>query len=347
MRRIVTGEQVARLSNPDPFALPHLARPGLPDPGRDRHPRPARPAAGPPGPAGLRGTPWPRASWRWWRSSGWSWAGLPSSPWPPRSSRCWSSGGGSGRSRSPAGLTRPARGAWRAWRYRRRWAGVLTIAGVAPWYQGRVILPVLGKVTATRYTDRVQVRLVSGQSAADFAKCADNLAHGFGACCAGSARPGPGGWCWSSSAATPWPPSSPPIPIPADPDLKALPVGRREDGLPWLVRLHGTHVLIAGATGAGKASLLWGLVRAMFPLMQAGLVQVLAADPKLMELAYGRIIFDAYGQYAADPAAIAAMLDRAIADMQDRAAGSPDGSATTPRPSRTRSPWSWSMRWRS
>ena len=62
----------------------------------------------------------------------------------------------------------------------------------------------------------------------------------------------------------------PAVPIPATPDLKALPVGRREDGLPWLVRLHGTHVLVAGATGAGKASLLWGLVRAMFPLMQAG-----------------------------------------------------------------------------
>ena len=51
-------------------------------------------------------------------------------------------------------------------------------------------------------------------------------------------------------------------------------------------------MLIAGATGAGKASLLWGLVRAMFPLMQTGLVRVLAADPKLMELAYGRVIFD-------------------------------------------------------
>jgi hypothetical protein len=48
----------------------------------------------------------------------------------------------------------------------------------------------------------------------------------------------------------------PALPIPANPDLKALPVGRREDGLPWLVKLRGTHALIAGATGAGKASLL-------------------------------------------------------------------------------------------
>ena len=57
----------------------------------------------------------------------------------------------------------------------------MAISGVAPWHQGRVILPVLGKVTATRYTDRVAVRLVSGQSPADFAKHAENLAHGFGA----------------------------------------------------------------------------------------------------------------------------------------------------------------------
>lgn len=64
----------------------------------------------------------------------------------------------------------PARGKWRVWCYRRHWAGVMTIAGAAPWYQGRTLLPVLGKVTATRYIDRVQVRLVSGQSAADFAK---------------------------------------------------------------------------------------------------------------------------------------------------------------------------------
>ena len=38
-----------------------------------------------------------------------------------------------------------------------------------------------------------------------------------------------------------------------------------------------------------------------------------------MELAYGRVIFESYGAYAADPAAIAAMLDQAVADMQDRA----------------------------
>jgi DNA segregation ATPase FtsK/SpoIIIE, S-DNA-T family len=319
MRRIVTGEQVARLSNPDPFALPLWRAPVYRTPagivilvqlarllGRlvrlaARHPLAA-------GIATLVAVIWLDLGWVTlvalalaviamlviWRCF-----------WPVSFAR-W--------------VIRPARGAWRGWRYRRRWAGVLTIAGAAAWYQGRIILPVLGKVAATKYTDRVYVRLVSGQSAADFAKCADNLAHGFGAmlCRVRTARSGAVVLEFirrDALAAL-----VPALPIPDCPDLKALPVGRREDGLPWLVKLHGTHVLIAGATGAGKASLLWGLVRAMFPLLQTGLVRVLAADPKLMELAYGRVIFDTYGQYAADPAAIAAMLDAAVADMQDRAA---------------------------
>ena len=226
--------------------------------------------------------------------------------------------------RWPRSFTRwvgmPALGWWRGAFYRRRWGAVMTIGRLAPVYQGRVLLPVLGKVAATRYTDRVAVRLVSGQSPADVAKHADALAHGFGAllCRVRSAKSGRVVLEFvrrDALAAI-----IPAIPIPASPDLRTLPVGRREDGLPWLVRLHGTHLLIAGATGAGKASLLWGLVRAMFPLLQDGLARVLAADPKLMELAYGRIIFDTYGHYAADPAAIAAMLDRAVADMQRRAA---------------------------
>ncbi len=89
--------------------------------------------------------------------------------------------------------------------------------------------------------------------------------------------------------------------------------------MPWTVRLHGTHLLLAGATGAGKGSLLWGLIRALLPAMQSGLVRILAADPKLMELAYGRALFDRYGQYAADPEAIAAMLEQAVTAMQARA----------------------------
>jgi S-DNA-T family DNA segregation ATPase FtsK/SpoIIIE len=176
-------------------------------------------------------------------------------------------------------VTSPVRGRWRSGFYRRRWAGVMAISGAAPTHQGQVILPVLGRVTATRYTDRVAVRLVSGQSPVDLAGHAEALAHGFGALLC-RVRTGRSGRVVlefvrrDALAAV-----IPALPIPDRPDLKALPVGRREDGLPWLVKLHGTHVLLAGAIGAGKASLLWGLVRAIFPLLRSGLARILAATP--------------------------------------------------------------------
>ena len=320
MRKVITGEQVAQLSNRDPFALPIWRAPIYQTPAGiiavvqlvrllawlvrliARHPVAATVLA---------------VLILVWLNVGWIGLVLPAA-WVVVVLGAW-------RFFWPSSFTRwitgPARGRWRGWWcYRRRWAGVMAISGVAPWHQGRIILPVLGKVSATKYTDRVAVRLVSGQSPADLAQCAENLAHGFGAllCRVRTARSGRVVLEFVRRDALAQ--VVPALPIPAHPDLTALPVGRREDGLIWLVRLHGTHLLIAGATGSGKASLLWGLIRAMFPLLQAGLVRVLAADPKLMELAFGRIIFETYGQYAADPEAIAGMLEAAVADMQERAA---------------------------
>ena len=226
------------------------------------------------------------------------------------------------RLRWPASFTgrvhRPALSQWRRWHYARRWGAVMTVARLAAAHHGRVLVPVLGRVTSTGCTDLVRVRLVSGQCPADYAARTQNLAHGFGAhlCRVRTSRPG---WITlelvrrDALAAI-----IPAFPTPAA-DLRALPVGRREDGTIWSVRLHGTHLLIAGSTGAGKGSVIWGLIRALLGSMQTGLVRVLAADPKLMELAYGRAIFDHHGQYAADPAAIVAMLEQQVADMQARA----------------------------
>ena len=129
MRRVVTGEELAQLYNPDPFAMPRWRAPVYRTPlgiilaaklARllgwlirmiARHPLAALVLA-----AVVM-----LIAWRWF--------------WPSWFSR-W--------------VGRPARGTWRTWYYRRRWAAVMTIAGVAPWYQGRTLLPVLGKVAATR-----------------------------------------------------------------------------------------------------------------------------------------------------------------------------------------------------
>ena len=66
-------------------------------------------------------------------------------------------------------VTVPAKSRWRWWCYRRRWQPVMTIAGLAPTYRGRVTVPVLGKVQAGPCADLVTVRLVSGQSPKLFA----------------------------------------------------------------------------------------------------------------------------------------------------------------------------------
>ena len=149
MRRVVTGEELAQLYNPDPFAMPRWRSPVYRTPLGIilaaklvkllgwiirlvfRHPLAASILA-------LSVVMWVKLGWVTlvvlvltlvvmllaWR---WFWPG-PFSRW----------------------VGRPARSKWRAWCYRRRWAAVMAIAGVAPWYQGRILLPVLGKVAATR-----------------------------------------------------------------------------------------------------------------------------------------------------------------------------------------------------
>ncbi len=226
--------------------------------------------------------------------------------------------------RSPGSFSRfigtPVRGRWRRWHYQRHWTAVMTIGRLAVLYRGRMLLPELGKVSSTKFTDRVQVGIVSGQAVADFANRSENLAHGFDAMICRVRTSKPGALVLEFVRRDALAAIIPALAIADHADLKALAIGRREDASPWLVRLHGTHLLIAGATGAGKGSVIWSLIRAMLPLLCDGVVRLLAADPKVMELAYGRAIFDTCGQYAADPEAIVAMLEAAVRDMQARAA---------------------------
>ncbi len=154
---------------------------------------------------------------------------------------------------------------WRWWFYRRHWHAVLTITGLAPPYRGRVVVPLLAGVEVTGCTDRVRVRLVSGQSPSEFADQAEGIAHGFRAHLCRVRTAGPGAVILELVRRDALAQPMNALPIPDVTDLRALPVGRGEDGSPFAIRLRGTHLLIAGATGAGKGSYLWGLIRAMLP----------------------------------------------------------------------------------
>jgi S-DNA-T family DNA segregation ATPase FtsK/SpoIIIE len=206
---------------------------------------------------------------------------------------------------------------WRHWFYRRRWQTAMTLAGLAPSYRGRVLVPVLADVQAAGVVDLVTVLLVTGQSPQAFADRTQNLAHAFGAqlCRLRDSRPGAVTleFVRADTLAHPVPA------LPVDPmvNLGALPVGWCEDGRPWLLRLLGSHVLIAGATGSGKGSVIWSAVRAMLPAILGGWAQVWALDPKRMELSFGR---DLFTRYADQAAAMVGLLEDAVSEMHDRAA---------------------------
>ena len=218
MRKVITGEQVAQLYNRDPFALPVWRAPVYQTPAgiillvklarllawlvrlAVRHPA----ATGVLAVLALT-----------WINTGW--VGLAALvAWVVVVLAAW-------RFFWPSSFTRwigsPARGAWRAWWcYRRRWAGVMAISGVAPAIRAGSCCPSWARSPPPGTPTGCQVRLVSGQSAADVAKRAENLAHGFGAllCRVRTARSGRGG-AGVRPPRRPGRSSSPPCPSPPTP----------------------------------------------------------------------------------------------------------------------------------
>ncbi|MGH7749193.1 MAG: FtsK/SpoIIIE domain-containing protein, partial [Candidatus Dormibacteria bacterium] len=85
-------------------------------------------------------------------------------------------------------------------------------------------------------------------------------------------------------------------------DLRRVLSGRTEYGQDWHVPLTGSasHTLTAGASGAGKNSVMWCPLVSIAPAIRDGLVRVSGIDPKGMELAYGRRIFHRYAVTGAE-----------------------------------------------
>ncbi|HEX5114067.1 MAG TPA: FtsK/SpoIIIE domain-containing protein [Pseudonocardiaceae bacterium] len=102
-------------------------------------------------------------------------------------------------------------------------------------------------------------------------------------------------------------------------DLRRAWAGRTEYAQDWYLPLAGpgAHVLCAGATGAGKNSVMWAPLVSVAPAIRDGLVRVSGIDPKGMELAYGRGIFT---RYAVAGKESVELLDDLIACMDRRKA---------------------------
>jgi len=226
-------------------------------------------------------------------------------------------------------------GAWRrATVYGLGWRQAMTMAGLGDSYrhpdsvaddlagvERRPVaryVPKLVRVRSDRWSDRVTVRLLAGQHPGLYADRADHLAHTFGARACRVESPRPGRVVLVFQMRDPLATLVPALAVPERPALRHLEIGRRQDGQPWTVQIAGSHLLVAGATGAGKGSVIWSIIRALAAPVHEGRVQLWCIDPKGgMELAAGAPMFH---RFAYDtPADMADLLDAAVDQLHDRA----------------------------
>lgn len=221
------------------------------------------------------------------------------------------------------------RGIWRGrWVYRFAWQPAMVTTGLAVHLNGEEYVPKIRSVASTGSVDRLRVRMLPGQTMEDWAEATPRLAQTFDAqecrvrTVAGSRR-----------ELVLWFLVHDPLiePVEAfDPDKKvdfqALPVALREDGLTYRLRLLGTHLLVAGATGSGKGSVIWSLIHSLSPAIHEGRAEVWALDPKGgMELAPGRGLFARFVYGDPDDGCayeleFARILEEAVAVMRRRQA---------------------------
>ncbi|MEU5566565.1 cell division protein FtsK [Micromonospora musae] len=213
----------------------------------------------------------------------------------------------------------PVLACYRRMVYRRKWMAAMVTAKLAVSFDRHTVLPVLKRVRCGGGVDVVTVRMVTGQIPDDFAKVAERLAHTFGVRQV-KAVPGsrPDVVLLHLFRGDPLAKLVRPVPVPAVPEFTALPVGRREDGDGYELRLFGTQVLVVGATGAGKGSVIWSVVRSLAAGVASGLVQIWGLDPKGgMELGMGAPMFTRFA--CKDYAAMCELIEEAAAVAKDRA----------------------------
>lgn len=184
-------------------------------------------------------------------------------------------------------VVRQVRSEWRratiyAWRWRRVMLFSELTKRTGPGLH-RTHYPKIRRVRADGWRDRVGVKLLHGQCVDTYALHAAELANSFGArsCRVRVDRPRR---IWLDLLHTD--PLAAPITVPTltHPsgvvDLARVRIGRTETGRPWMLRLLGRHLLVAGVSDAGKSSVMWAVLRALAPWIRSGRVQVFGIDPK-------------------------------------------------------------------
>lgn len=204
-----------------------------------------------------------------------------------------------------AWVTAPIRQRWLSWwRYRRNWESVCTLHGLCAKLGERTLVPTLRSVRIGNHADVLTLRVVAGQSIADWQKRGLALAAAWRADRLTIRATTPGelriiisrGDVLAHPTALPMPTRATPV------DLAAVRVGITETRRWWTLPVLGHHILIAGATGAGKGSVLWSLIAGLAPQVATGRVRLCVIDPKGgMELGAGAPLFSRFCHHTGQP----------------------------------------------
>ncbi len=224
---------------------------------------------------------------------------------------------------------------------RRRFRAVCREKGLAKRHGDRVLYPQAGQLVGNLGGFRLRVRPLIGQAFTDWERAAPAFTMAYGSTGTRIRNEGDGTLTllvgyqrldaheFTSAAVEPrmTTESAVSISMTTSATMNDLPswrdrlarveVGTAEGGRPYLLPLIGSHVLVAGETGAGKGSLIWSLLLRLVPAHDAGVVRFWGFDPKRFELGLAPEFFG--DRYAADPVAMVELLERAHAEMHQRA----------------------------
>jgi S-DNA-T family DNA segregation ATPase FtsK/SpoIIIE len=195
-------------------------------------------------------------------------------------------------------VTARARSQWRTWwMYRRRWEAICTLHGLTSSIADRTLVPSLLSVRLGVSCDVVVVQIVVGQSVDDWQKKSLALAEALRVqrVTIRSRRPGEIAITAHRKDALADAIRLHRLSRDSDVDFSQLDVGIAESGHAWRLPVLGHHILVAGATGAGKGSVLWSLIAGLAPAVRRGTARLLVVDPKGgMEFARGRRLFSGF-----------------------------------------------------
>lgn len=190
------------------------------------------------------------------------------------------------------------------WRYARTWQTVCSVHGLTKRVGDREFKPALRSVRIGKHIDELVLQTALGQSIEDWRRQTQGLAAAWRADRLTVRATSPNQLRVTITrrddlaAAVPLAYRS----AQASCDLTSLEIGvsDNQEGR-WHLPVLGHHVLVAGATGAGKGSVLWSVIAGLAPEVKAGRVRLCVVDPKGgMELGAGAPLFTAFSHDAVE-----------------------------------------------